>query len=85
MPAMECLPGRMRVLAALPQALRPVVDDEARQMGKRDIGRSDRGYVTLKISSTIAGVNMRLGPNGVRELHWHQQITATHPNSTHCW
>jgi oxalate decarboxylase len=25
------------------------------------------------ISKTIAGVNMRLGPNGVRELHWHQQ------------
>ena len=27
----------------------------------------------FKISTTIAGVNMRLGPNGVRELHWHQQ------------
>jgi oxalate decarboxylase len=27
----------------------------------------------FKISSTIAGVNMRLGPGGVRELHWHQQ------------
>jgi oxalate decarboxylase len=27
----------------------------------------------FKISSTIAGVNMRLGRNGVRELHWHQQ------------
>jgi oxalate decarboxylase len=27
----------------------------------------------FKISSTISGVNMRLGPNGVRELHWHQQ------------
>jgi oxalate decarboxylase len=26
----------------------------------------------FKISSTIAGVNMRLGRNGVRELHWHQ-------------
>jgi oxalate decarboxylase len=25
------------------------------------------------ISTTISGVNMRLGPNGVRELHWHQQ------------
>src|ERR1700677_563514 len=25
------------------------------------------------ISSTISGVNMRLGPRGVRELHWHQQ------------
>ena len=27
----------------------------------------------FKISSTIAGVNMRLGLGGVRELHWHQQ------------
>jgi len=27
----------------------------------------------FKISSTISGVNMRLGPGGVRELHWHQQ------------
>jgi oxalate decarboxylase len=27
----------------------------------------------FQISTTIAGVNMRLGPNGVRELHWHQQ------------
>jgi oxalate decarboxylase len=27
----------------------------------------------FEISSTIAGVNMRLGPGGVRELHWHQQ------------
>jgi oxalate decarboxylase len=25
------------------------------------------------ISKEISGVNMRLGPNGVRELHWHQQ------------
>jgi oxalate decarboxylase len=25
----------------------------------------------FKISTTIAGVNMRLGPGGVRELHWH--------------
>src|ERR1700674_3159329 len=27
----------------------------------------------FKISTTISGVNMRLGPRGVRELHWHQQ------------
>jgi oxalate decarboxylase len=26
----------------------------------------------FKISTTISGVNMRLGPGGVRELHWHQ-------------
>jgi oxalate decarboxylase len=27
----------------------------------------------FRISTEIAGVNMRLGPGGVRELHWHQQ------------
>src|SRR5580692_10015854 len=27
----------------------------------------------FQISTDIAGVNMRLGPGGVRELHWHQQ------------
>jgi oxalate decarboxylase len=27
----------------------------------------------FKISKTIAEVNMRLGPGGVHELHWHQQ------------
>jgi oxalate decarboxylase len=27
----------------------------------------------FSISTTISGVNMRLGPGGVRELHWHQQ------------
>jgi oxalate decarboxylase len=27
----------------------------------------------LPISTTIAGVNMRLAPGGVRELHWHKQ------------
>src|SRR3984957_5586032 len=34
----------------------------------RQITRAD-----FAISTTIAGVNMRLGPGGVRELHWHQQ------------
>src|SRR5699024_6924620 len=27
----------------------------------------------LPISKTIAGVNMRLKPGGVRELHWHKE------------
>ncbi|WP_248925225.1 oxalate decarboxylase family bicupin [Paenibacillus hamazuiensis] len=27
----------------------------------------------LPVSKTLAGVNMRLTPGGVRELHWHQQ------------
>lgn len=27
----------------------------------------------LPVSTTIAGVNMRLTPGGVRELHWHKQ------------
>src|ERR1700747_2620022 len=34
----------------------------------RQITRDD-----FHISTTVAGVNMRLGPGGVRELHWHQQ------------
>jgi oxalate decarboxylase len=34
----------------------------------RQITRND-----FAISTTIAGVNMRLGAGGVRELHWHQQ------------
>jgi oxalate decarboxylase len=27
----------------------------------------------FKISTSISGVNMRLGPGAIRELHWHQQ------------
>lgn len=27
----------------------------------------------FQISEDVSGVNMRLGPGGVRELHWHQQ------------
>src|SRR5262249_1939798 len=27
----------------------------------------------LPVANTVAGVNMRLTPGGVRELHWHQQ------------
>jgi oxalate decarboxylase len=34
----------------------------------RQITQSD-----FAISTSISGVNMRLGPGGVRELHWHQQ------------
>src|SRR5215467_6226348 len=34
----------------------------------RQITESD-----FNISTTISGVNMRLGPGEVRELHWHQQ------------
>lgn len=28
----------------------------------------------LPVATTIAGVNMRLTPGGVRELHWHKEI-----------
>ncbi|TVX99701.1 oxalate decarboxylase family bicupin [Cohnella terricola] len=28
----------------------------------------------LPIATTLAGVNMRLTPGGVREMHWHQQV-----------
>ncbi|MBD0825559.1 cupin domain-containing protein, partial [Aestuariibaculum marinum] len=27
----------------------------------------------LPVAKTLAGVNMRLTPGGVRELHWHQE------------
>ena len=27
----------------------------------------------LPVASTLAGVNMRLKPGGIRELHWHKQ------------
>jgi oxalate decarboxylase len=36
------------------------------------------------ISETISGVNMRLGPNGVRELHWHQQAEWAVMTYGHC-
>jgi oxalate decarboxylase len=28
---------------------------------------------SFAISDTVSGVNMRLGPGGIREMHWHQQ------------
>ena len=34
----------------------------------RQVTQSD-----FEISEDVSGVNMRLGPGGVRELHWHQQ------------
>lgn len=34
----------------------------------REVTQSD-----FAISDAVSGVNMRLGPGGVRELHWHQQ------------
>ena len=45
-------------------------------LGRNEI--SDAGWArqvtqrNLQISSTIAGVNMRLNKGAVRELHWHQ-------------
>jgi oxalate decarboxylase len=34
----------------------------------REVTQSD-----FAVSEAVSGVNMRLGPGGVRELHWHQQ------------
>jgi oxalate decarboxylase len=34
----------------------------------REITQAD-----FAISDSVSGVNMRLGPGGIRELHWHQQ------------
>jgi oxalate decarboxylase len=36
------------------------------------------------ISKDIAGVNMRLGPGGIRELHWHQQAEWAVVTYGHC-
>jgi oxalate decarboxylase len=36
------------------------------------------------ISTTIAGVNMRLGAGGIRELHWHQQAEWAIMTYGHC-
>jgi oxalate decarboxylase len=36
------------------------------------------------ISKDIAGVNMRLGPGGIRELHWHQQAEWSVVTYGHC-
>jgi len=36
------------------------------------------------ISTTIAGVNMRLGPGGIRELHWHQAAEWAIMTYGHC-
>src|SRR5258707_5649748 len=44
-PAVESLFGRMRHLAVLPPGVEAVVDDEARQMGERRIGRGDRSAI----------------------------------------
>ena len=52
-----------------------IVPAEAHRNGFGAIGRSHRD--DFHISTTIAGVNMRLGPGGVRELHWHQQAEWT--------
>lgn len=45
----------------------------------RQITRDD-----FHISTEIAGVNMRLGPRGVRELHWHQQAEWAVMTYGHC-
>ena len=36
------------------------------------------------ISTTIAGVNMRLGPGGIRELHWHLAGEWAYMTYGHC-
>src|SRR5271165_2421734 len=45
MPAVECLPGRMGVLASFPPGVEPVVENEARKVGEREIGRGDGGAI----------------------------------------
>ena len=45
----------------------------------RQVTQSD-----FAISSEISGVNMRLGPGGIRELHWHQQAEWAIMTYGHC-
>jgi oxalate decarboxylase/phosphoglucose isomerase-like protein (cupin superfamily) len=36
------------------------------------------------ISTAVSGVNMRLGPGGIRELHWHQSAEWAYMTNGHC-
>jgi len=36
------------------------------------------------IASAVSGVNMRLGPGGIRELHWHQAAEWAYMTNGHC-
>ena len=36
------------------------------------------------ISTTVSGVNMRLSPGGIRELHWHQSAEWAYMTDGHC-
>jgi oxalate decarboxylase len=36
------------------------------------------------ISTALSGVNMRLGPGGIRELHWHQSAEWAYMTNGHC-
>ena len=36
------------------------------------------------ISTTISGVNMRLGPGGIREMHWHLAAEWAYMTNGHC-
>lgn len=38
----------------------------------------------FQISTTISGVNMRLGAGGIREMHWHQQAEWSIMTYGHC-
>ena len=54
-PAVEGLLGRVRQLAMLPPGVKAVVDDEARQMGERKIGRGDRSTISGRPREHFAG------------------------------
>src|SRR5262249_59435315 len=36
------------------------------------------------IASAVSGVNMRLGPRGIRHLHWHQAAEWAYMTNGHC-
>src|SRR5580704_8098954 len=67
MPAMERLLGRMRDLAMFTPGVEAVVDDEARQVGERDVGRRDRSTIGRRAREQLAG-RLHRGFLGERDL-----------------
>jgi hypothetical protein len=67
-------PGRRRHAPVLRLLQQCAQAHSERRLGPRgDAGR-------FPISTAVSGVNMRLGPGGIRELHWHQSAEWAYMN-----
>src|SRR5271163_945662 len=55
MPAMECLLGRLRDLATPAPSVEAIVDDKARQVRERGVGRRDGGSIGGGTRQQLAG------------------------------